>query len=465
MQTPVNVVLLAAGLGTRMKSKLAKVLHRAGGLALVEHAVRTALELAPAERIVVVVGHQAGEVRAALGRYGVSFVEQSEQKGTGDALLCAREALAGRDGLLLALYGDCPLLEAATLRGLIEAQQGADGAATLITTCLDDPTGYGRILHDADGNIAAIVEQKAATPEQLSIREINSGIYCFRADLVWKHIGEIRPDNPAQEYYLTDLVGIFRRAGLGVGTLRVEDSGQLLGINTRVELAHVDAIFRARKTRELMLAGVTIEKPETVAIDCGVRIGRDTIVEPCARILGETVIGEDCRIGASAIIKDSTLEDRVEVGPFSIVATSRVESDAHIGPFARLRMENHVEAGAHVGNFVELKKTRLGAGAKAMHLAYLGDSSIGANANIGAGTITCNYDGNRKHRTIIGDGAFVGSNSTLVAPVEIGAGSYVAAGSVITKPVSADSLALGRSHQVVKEDWARKRREKMKCGQ
>jgi bifunctional UDP-N-acetylglucosamine pyrophosphorylase/glucosamine-1-phosphate N-acetyltransferase len=369
--------------------------------------------------------------------------------------LCAREALAGRDGLLLALYGDCPLLEAATLRGLIEAQQDTARAATLITTYLDDPTGYGRIVHDVDGNIEAIVEQKAATPEQLSIREVNSGIYCFRADLLWKHIGEIRPDNPAREYYLTDLVGIFRGAELSVGTLQVEDSGQLLGINTRVELAQVDAIFRARKTRELMLAGVTIEKPETVAIDCGVRIGRDTIVEPCARILGQTVIGEDCRIGASAIIEDSTLEDRVEVGPFSIVATSRVESDARIGPYARLRMENHVEAGARVGNFVELKKTRLGAGAKAMHLAYLGDSVIGADVNIGAGTITCNYDGVIKSQTVIGAGAFTGSNSTLVAPVRLGAGAYVTAGSVITEDVESDAMAFGRARQVAKPGRAR----------
>ncbi len=465
MQTPVNVVLLAAGLGTRMKSKMAKVLHRAGGLALVEHVVRTALELTEPSRIVVVVGHQAEKVRAALARYGVGFAEQTEQLGTGHALLCAREALESRDGLLMTLYGDCPLLEASTLRRLIEAQQASTRAATLITTCLEDPTGYGRILQDDGGNITAIVEQKAATPEQLAIREVNSGIYCFRSDLLWKHIGEIRPDNPAKEYYLTDLVEIFRRAGHGVGTMKVADPGELLGINTRVELAQVDTIFRARKVRELMLAGATIERPETVTIDGGVRIGRDTIIEPFARILGETVIGEDCRIGSCTIIQDSTLGDRVEVGPFSIVGTSQVGSDAHVGPYARLRMENQVEAGAHVGNFVELKKTRLGTGAKAMHLAYLGDSSIGANVNIGAGTITCNYDGVAKHRTTIQDGAFVGSNSTLVAPVEIGTGSYVGAGSVITKPVPADALAVGRAHQVVKEDWVKKRREKLKCGQ
>jgi bifunctional UDP-N-acetylglucosamine pyrophosphorylase / glucosamine-1-phosphate N-acetyltransferase len=465
MQTPVNVVLLAAGLGTRMKSKMAKVLHRAGGMALVEHVVRTALELTSPERIVVVVGHQSDKVRATLAGYGVRFAEQREQKGTGHALLCAREELASHDGLLMTLYGDCPLLEAATLRKLIDAQQNTARAATLITTCLEDPTGYGRILHDGGGDIAAIVEQKAATPEQLAIREVNSGIYCFRSDLLWKHIGEIRPDNPAQEYYLTDLVEIFRRAGHGVGALSVVDSGQLMGINTRVELAQADAILRERTVRELMLAGVTIEKPETVTIDRSVRIGRDSIVEPFARILGTTVIGEDCRVGACSIVEDSTLGDRVELGPFSIVGTSQVDSDARIGPYARLRMGNHVEAGGSVGNFVELKKTHLGAGAKAMHLAYLGDSSIGAKVNIGAGTITCNYDGVQKHRTTIHDGAFVGSNATLVAPVEIGAGSYIGAGSVVTEPVPADSLALGRGRQVVKENWAKQRREKLKCGQ
>jgi bifunctional UDP-N-acetylglucosamine pyrophosphorylase/glucosamine-1-phosphate N-acetyltransferase len=460
MQTPVTTVILAAGLGTRMKSKQAKVLHRAGGLSLVEHVVRAAAALSPAERIFAVVGHQGERVRQELALAGIGFVTQSEQKGTAHAVLACRDTLGASEGLLLVLYGDCPLLSAQTLHRLVEMQSASPHAVTVITTLLDDPYGYGRVLKEADGSIRAIVEQKAATPEQLAVREINSGIYCFRAGLLWKHLDEIGTDNPAGEYYLTDIVEIFRRHGYSCGTLLLEDPREVLGINTRAELAQVDRIFRERKARELMLAGVTIEKPETVTIDPDVRIGRDSIVEPFAQLLGKTVIGEDCRIGACSIVADSTLADGVAVGPFSIIGTSVVEEGAIIGPYARLRLEDHVCAGAHVGNFVELKKTRLGPGAKAMHLAYLGDSVIGANVNIGAGTITCNYDGVRKNPTHIADGAFVGSNSTLVAPLEIGAGSYVAAGSVITKPVPADSLAIAREPQIVKEDWARRRREK-----
>jgi bifunctional UDP-N-acetylglucosamine pyrophosphorylase/glucosamine-1-phosphate N-acetyltransferase len=268
----------------------------------------------------------------------------------------------------------------------------------------------------------------------------------------------MRTDNPAGEFYLTDMAEILQRAGYHVEAMQIDDPGEALGINTRVELADVDRLLRERKRRELMLAGVTIEQPETVAIDCDVQIGIDTVIEAFAQIRGRTVIGENCYIGAGAIIKDSELGDDVEVGPYTIIGSSRLERGVHAGPFARLRMDNHVAEGAHVGNFVELKKTRMGAGAKANHLAYLGDSEIGAKVNIGAGTITCNYDGFHKHPTHIGDGAFVGSNSTLVAPIEIGAGAYVGAGSVITQPVPADSLGLGRAHQVVKEDWAKKRR-------
>ncbi|MCW5981642.1 MAG: bifunctional UDP-N-acetylglucosamine diphosphorylase/glucosamine-1-phosphate N-acetyltransferase GlmU [Bryobacteraceae bacterium] len=460
MHDRVAFLILAAGLGTRMKSRKAKVLHRAGGVPLIEHVVKATLDLAPPDRVTAVVGHQAGEVQAALSRYGVGFALQREQKGTGHAVQCAREALAGHDGLLVVLYGDCPLLSASTLGALIETQRGADTAATVITTELDDPTGYGRVIADEQGRLLAIVEQKSATPEQLRIREINSGIYCFQAELLWPRLDEIRDDNPAGEYYLTDVVEIFRRHGLSIGAYRLKDPTEVLGINTRVELAAVDKLLRDRKTRQLMLDGVSIERPETVTVDAGVRIGMDTTIGPFAQILGETVIGEECRIGAAAIVENSVLGDRVEVGPFTLVNDSRVDAGGRVGPFARLRFGNHVEAGAAVGNFVELKKTRLGAGAKALHLAYLGDAVIEPDANIGAGTITCNYDGVTKHQTRVGRGAFVGSNSTLVAPLEIGAGSYVAAGSVITDSVPADALALGRERQVVKPDWARRRREK-----
>jgi bifunctional UDP-N-acetylglucosamine pyrophosphorylase/glucosamine-1-phosphate N-acetyltransferase len=459
MDTPVTALILAAGLGTRMKSRKAKVLHRAGGRTLVEHVVDTALALVPPERVLVVVGHSAESVGAAIESRHVQTVVQAGQKGTAHAVEACRQAAAGRQGLLVVLYGDCPLLTTGTLEELIARARGSSAAVTLLTTRLEDPTGYGRILRGADGSVEEIVEQKAATPDELAIREINPGIYCFRSDLLWKHIGEIRPDNPAQEYYLTDIVSVLRRAGHQVDAIFHEDAQELLGINTRIELAEADRVLRERAARRLMLDGVTILKPETVTIDAQVRVGMDTVIEPFAQILGHTEIGEDCHIGACSILHDSRLGDRVVVAPFTIVGTSTLEDDVYAGPFARLRMENHLETGSSVGNFVELKKTRLGEGSKSMHLAYLGDSLIGKNTNIGAGTITCNYDGIHKHQTKIGDGAFIGSNSTLVAPIEIGDGAYVGAGSVVTEDVPEDALALGRGRQVNKPGWARKRRE------
>ena len=459
MEEPLTVVILAAGLGTRMKSRKAKVLHRAGGRYLVEHVLRTAQTLAPAERIFVVVGHQAAELRAAIQTPGIGFIEQSEQKGTGHALMVAAETLSGLDGRLVILYGDCPLVRPETLAGLVAAQESSGAAGAILTAEMEDPTGYGRVLHDGDGHVTGVVEQRAGTPEQLAIREANMGLYCYDAAPFWRHIRDLRPDNPAREYYLTDMVEILHRAGHAITAFRIDDPREVLGINDREELSVVDRLLRARKVRELMIGGVTIEKPETVTVDPDVTIGMDSVVEPFAQILGRTTIGENCRIGACSIVEDSELGDEVEIGAFTIVGTSRMERGAHAGPYARLRMENHVAAGAHVGNFVELKKTRLGEGSKAMHLAYLGDSEIGARVNVGAGTITCNYDGSRKYATKIGSGAFIGSNSTLVAPVEVGEGAYLAAGSVITSEVPADALAVGRARQVNKEDWARKRRE------
>jgi bifunctional UDP-N-acetylglucosamine pyrophosphorylase/glucosamine-1-phosphate N-acetyltransferase len=397
-------------------------------------------------------------VEALIAPTGIGAVRQTEQKGTGHALMVCRDALEPLSGYLVVLYGDCPLLTGSTLRNLIARHEKADAAATVITTVLDDPTGYGRVLTDADGNVEAIVEQKAGTPDQLAVKEINSGIYCFNSQLLWRYLGEIRPNNAAGEYYLTDIVEILRRAGQKIVPMRLTEPSEVLGINTRVELAEVDRILRARKIEELQLSGVTIEKPESVTIDASVEIGMDTVIGPFVQILGRTKIGEECRVGACSIIVDSVLEDRVEVGPFTTIGTSRVGHDAHVGPYARLRLENDVEPGAHVGNFVELKKTRLGAEAKAMHLAYLGDSVIGERVNIGAGTITCNYDGVKKHQTRVGKNAFIGSNSTLVAPLEIGERSYVAAGSVITHRVPEEALAIGRSRQVAKEGWVKRKR-------
>lgn len=460
MEHSVSVAILAAGLGTRMKSKKAKVLHRAGGLILAEHVVRAATAIAPAGRIAVVVGHQGDQVRAALPHSGLAFAEQTEQKGTGHALLMARAALEPHGGRVVVLYGDSPLLLGDTLRRLIAEHEASGAAATVISTHLADPTGYGRIVRDGSGAVAAIVEEKAATPEQRAIREINSGIYCFEADLLWSLLPSIAPNPASGEIYLTDMVEALNRRGKRVQPMVIEDASELLGINTRVELAEADTILRDRKTRELMLDGVTIERPATVTIDMDVRIGRDTVVEPFAQILGNTVVGEDCRIGTGAIIRDSTLDAGVQVEAYTIIRTSRLETGAQAGPFARLRADNHLGEGARVGNFVELKKTSLGAGSKAMHLAYLGDSTIGSRVNIGAGTITCNYDGRVKSPTRIASNAFVGSNSTLVAPLEIGEGAYIAAGSVITDTVPEDTLALGRSRQVTKEGWPSRRKSK-----
>jgi bifunctional UDP-N-acetylglucosamine pyrophosphorylase/glucosamine-1-phosphate N-acetyltransferase len=458
----ISISILAAGLGTRMRSKRAKVLHRAGGLGLAEHVVNAARAVASAERIVVVTGHQAADVEALLRPTGVSFVRQDPPQGTGHALACCRERLEEASGLLMVLYGDTPLLSASTLEYLREAQERSGAAATLITTTLADPSGYGRVIVDQHGTVEAIVEHKDCTPAQREIRVINSGIYCFNAELLWRHLGEVEPNPISGEFYLTDMAAILTRHGHSVRALHIDDPAELLGINTRVELAEADRILRHRKTQELMLAGVTIERPETVAIDASVRLGTDTVIEPFVRLLGQTQIGEDCRIGAGSILENSVVADKAVIGPYTLIADSQVDEGAQVGPFSRMRMKAHAEADTRIGNFVELKNTRLGAGAKSQHLAYLGDAQIGARTNIGAGTITCNYDGEKKHATRIGEGAFVGSNSTLVAPVEIGDDSYIGAGSVITEAVPAETLALGRGRQVNKAGWVEKRRKSQK---
>jgi bifunctional UDP-N-acetylglucosamine pyrophosphorylase/glucosamine-1-phosphate N-acetyltransferase len=454
--TDVTVVVLAAGQGTRMKSRMAKVLHRAGGRALLEHAIVTALGVAPPERIFVVLGYQADAVREVAEAAGVRTIEQKEQLGTGHAVLCGEADLAGLGGHMVVTVGDCPLIRPETLRALVERQRKSEAAAVVLTADVPDSTGYGRIIRDQNGAVEAIVEHKAASEAQRAVKEINSGIYCFDSGEFWRRVRQIRPDNPAREYYLTDMIEILNRAGLRVAATKISDPGELLGINDRVQLADADRILRERKTREVMLAGATIEKPETVTIDPDVIIGMDTVIGPFARITGSTVIGENCRIGSCAILHDAVLEDGAEVFAFSMVSSSRLAANAHAGPYARLRMGAELGEGAHVGNFVELKNTAMGAGSKSMHLAYLGDSQIGSKVNVGAGTITCNYDGKNKHRTVIGDGVFVGSNSTLVAPVELENSAYIAAGSVITENVPEAALALGRSRQVVKQGWKRK---------
>jgi bifunctional UDP-N-acetylglucosamine pyrophosphorylase / glucosamine-1-phosphate N-acetyltransferase len=458
MKQNVAVVILAAGLGTRMKSKKAKVLHEVAGDTLLNHIIRAALQVAPPEQIVAVIGYQAEKVRQSVTVPGIRFAGQPEQKGTAHAVLCAREATQFPHRQLLILNGDGPLIKPATLKSLLDLQTGKSCGGAIVTTEIANATGYGRVVRNEKGLVSAVVEQKQATSEQLEIREINTGLYCFDSALFWQYIAEIKPDNPAKEYYLTDMVEILNRHGHPVAPLLLEDETELLGINTRVELAAAGKILRARKANELMLSGVTIENPETVSIDVDVEIGQDTVIESNVHLCGHTRIGANCHIATGSVLRDCEIADCVTILPYIVAEASVIGPHASVGPFSRLRMHAEASENTHIGNFVELKKTKLGRGAKASHLAYLGDSVIGSGVNIGAGTITCNYDGQRKHQTTIADDVFVGSNSTLVAPLTIAEGAFIAAGSVITKNVEADSLGIGRAYQINKPDWARKRR-------
>ncbi len=459
MNENLTVVILAAGLGTRMRSSRAKVLHQAGGDTLLNQVLRAALALTSPEQIVVVVGHQAEQVRASVSTAGVRFAEQTEQLGTGHAVACAREAAVSTKGTLLILNGDGPLIRSSTLQRLLSLHEDTALGGAIVTTELSDPSGYGRIVRDQNGRVAAIVEQKSGNPEQLAIREVNPGLYCFDAKAFWEHLGEVRPNEKTGEYYLTDMVEILRGHGHAVMPLLVADETELLGINTRIELAVADKLLRRRKAEELMLAGVTLENPDTVTIDMDVTVGTDTLLEANVQLRGRTRIGANCHIGTGSVLRDCEVADDVTMLPYVIAEASRIGPRAFVGPFARLRMQANAGADTHIGNFVELKKTQLGDGSKANHLAYLGDSQIGTKVNVGAGTITCNYDGKHKHATHIGNGVFVGSNSTLIAPLAIGDGAYVAAGSVVSKDVTADSLAIGRSLQIEKTGWAKRRRE------
>ena len=462
MKSNITVVILAAGLGTRMRSSKAKVLHEAGGDTLLNQVIRAALQVAAPEQIIAVVGHQSAQVRESVKVPGIRFAEQKEQKGTGHAVLCARQTARSQEGDMLILNGDGPLLRPDTLQALLELHHTKRLGGAIVTTEAQDPTGYGRIIRDEAGLVAAIVEQKSASPEQLKIREINPGLYCFDAGLFWHYIAEVTAENAAKEYYLTDMVEILRRHGHPVAPLEVPDESELLGINTRVELAVADRILRSRKVNELMLSGVTIEKPESVTIDVDVQVGQDCIIEANVQLRGATTIGANTRIGAGSVLRNCRIADNTTILPYVVAESSVVGSGASVGPFTRLRMDAEAAENTHIGNFVELKKTKLGSGSKASHLTYLGDATIGSNVNVGAGTITCNYDGQSKHRTSISDNVFVGSNSTLVAPLAVSEGAYIAAGSVITRDVEPDALAIGRAFQTDKPGWAKKRRQSRK---
>jgi bifunctional UDP-N-acetylglucosamine pyrophosphorylase/glucosamine-1-phosphate N-acetyltransferase len=454
----IHVVILAAGKGTRMKSARPKVLHRVAGQPLIEHVLACAAAIGPSSTTVVV-GHQAETLTAALARHeGLTFVVQEPQLGTAHALLTTEAALAGHTGLLVLLSGDVPLLTARTLQELVDRHRSAGAAATVVTAFVEDPHGYGRIVRGGR-NIASIIEEKDASPAEREIREINSGIYAFSLEGLFDAVRSIAAENTQKEYYLPDLVAIYRRRGLVVETVTVSNPDEIRGINSRVELAAVSRIVRNLKTAELMASGVTIEDPATAYVDAGVTIGADTILHPGISLEGRTTIGAGCEIHSGARIIDSQIGDRVTILNHCVIRNSRIADDASVGPFAHFRGEVDIRAKAKVGNFVELKKTVLGAGSKAGHLAYLGDATIGERVNIGAGTITCNYDGAKKHQTVIEDGAFIGSDSQLVAPVTIGKGAYVGSGSTIRENVPAGALAVSAGKQRNLEGWTDRKKK------
>jgi bifunctional UDP-N-acetylglucosamine pyrophosphorylase/glucosamine-1-phosphate N-acetyltransferase len=467
MPTPnpprIAVAIMGAGKGTRLKSRHPKVLHEVGGKPLLAHVIAAATKIVPAHDVYVIIGHEADRVRQAVAQTGVNFVLQEEQRGTGHALMVARDALAPYDHVIV-LSGDAPLIAPATIERLRDFHLQKKAAMTVLSAELDRPTGYGRVLRKTpkSDEVKAIVEEKAATPAQKKLREINSGFYAFAVKPLYARISELKTDNPHREYYLTDMAGVFTKAKSKVAVLKTANPSEILGSNTRAEMMDIDHLIRLQKARNLMAAGASIFYPQTCVIDADVEIGPDTVIEPFVQLLGRTRIGSDCRIRSYSVIQNSEIGDRVIIRPGSILDDARVASDAIIGPYSHLRPGSEIGEAAHVGNFVETKKIRLGKGSKANHLTYLGDADIGAGVNVGAGTITCNYDGVHKHKTEIGDGVFVGSDSTLVAPVKIGKGAYIAASSCITENVPDDALALGRARQTTKEGWAKSRREQKK---
>lgn len=449
-----NVLVMAAGLGTRMKSRRAKVLHELGGRPLIAHVVRTAQSLAP-RTILVVVGHQAEQVEQAVlaevGELG-SFAIQAKQRGTGDAVESARSQLESSDSLLLVLSGDVPLIREETLRKLIEHHVATDAACSILSVRLENPTGYGRIVRDEQGQFQKIVEQKDASEEERKVKEINSGIYCFETRDLFEALRRVEPKNEQGEYYLTDVAEIILGTGRKVEVFTHTDAREVSGINTRAELAEFENLVRRNAIRRLMIeGGVTFIDPSHAYISPEAEIGRDTIIYPNVAIEGKSVIGDNCVIRSGARITNSRLGDEVVVKDHSIVVDSEIGSNCAVGPFAHLRMNATLEDKATVGNFVEVKKSRLKRGTKAMHLTYLGDATIGERTNIGAGTVTCNYDGVHKHETIIEDDVRIGSDTMLVAPVRVGSRSVTGAGSVVTKDVPPDSLVAGVPAEVKKK--------------
>ena len=456
----VAIAIMAAGKGTRLQSKHPKVLHEVGGKPLLSHVIAAASKVMPPQHVYAIIGHEADRVREAVAATGVGFVLQHPQHGTGHALMAAREALLPYDHVIV-LSGDAPLIRSATISKLLEFHLAHRPAMTMLTAELENPTGYGRVMRKgkSKNEVRAVVEEKSATPSQKKVREINSGIYALAVKPFYAHLGELSTDNPHHEYYLTDMAEVLAKAKAGVVACKIDDPGEILGSNTRAEMVDLDARLRLAKCHQLMTMGVTIFYPQTCVIDPEVEIGPDTVVEPFVQLLGKTRVGSDCRIQSYTVIRDSEIADRTLILPGCMVESSQVKAGARLGPYSHLRPGSEIGENAHVGNFVETKKVRMGKGSKANHLTYLGDAEIGEGVNVGAGTITCNYDGAHKYKTVIEDGAFVGSHATLVAPLKLGRGSYVAAASCVTEDVPPDALAVGRSRQIVKEGWVKKRRQ------
>jgi bifunctional UDP-N-acetylglucosamine pyrophosphorylase / glucosamine-1-phosphate N-acetyltransferase len=455
----IAVAIMAAGKGTRLKSQLPKVLHEVGGKPLLEHVIRAAVRIVPAKDVYAIIGHEAERVRTAMAHTGANFVLQAEQRGTGHALMVAREALGGYDHVIV-LSGDAPLITPETIGRLRNFHLEEQAAMTLLSADLDNPTGYGRVLRKGprSAEVRAVVEEKAASPAQKRIREINSGFYVFSVKDLYGNIGDLSTANAHHEYYLTDMAEVLRKAGQRVVALKTADANEVLGGNTRAELADIDHYLRMAKCRQLMADGVTVFYPATCVIDPDVEIAPDTVIEPYVQLLGKTRVGTASRICSYSVISDSEIGDGVMVRPGCVMEESRVGPSAVVGPYSHLRPGSDIGEGAHLGNFVETKKIKMGKGSKANHLTYLGDAEIGAGVNVGAGTITCNYDGTGKYKTVIEDGAFIGSDTTLVAPVRVGKGSYIGAASCITDDVPEDALAVARARQMVKEGWAREKR-------
>ncbi len=457
-QTGFSILILGGGKATRFKSAYPKLLHALAGRLLGEYVLRAAVD-SGAERVYMIIGYQAEEMRKAFARPGLEFIEQQEQLGTGHALIVARPELNRcPSGVVVALVGDVPLLQPETLSALVATHRKERAACTILTMRLDNPTGYGRIVRGAGKRVRAIVEEKVASAAQKKIREVSTGILCFSRQPLLAHLGELSRENAQKEYLLTDLIAIFHRHRLKVAAYE-SPAGEAWGINDRAQLAEVGKTLRLRKVRGLMKDGVTITDPDATYIDEDVVIGPDTVIEPGVSLRGRTSLGSGCRVGPYSTITDSNLADSVTVRQSCVITKCEIGEGVTIGPFAHLREGTVLEPAARIGNFVEVKKSTIGRGTKAQHLTYLGDATVGAHANIGAGTITCNYDGEKKNPTTIEDEVFIGSGNMLVAPLRIGKGSYTAAGSTITEDVPPASLAIGRGRQINKPGWAGERKK------